>query len=261
MHTRNRFSSERGFMSPLAVVVALLVCVALGYAMVKGFAAEPVPSSLHASANFKRGERLDAPLPGEVVKKPTPAAEQTPTPEPEAAQPEAAQPETAQPENEPAKIARPELPEPETVAEPIEKEQLVGEHLELPFAKISNYRYIFPDVEDGENIPDQIPESVKKLNGRKVSIRGFMLPVTQKDGRVTEFLLLKDQSMCCYGTMPQMNEWVHVIMTPGQSAPMVWDIPITVFGKFEVGEVFENGVLMTIYRLRFEKLIKPQLAK
>ena len=88
-----------------------------------------------------------------------------------------------------------------------------------------------------------------------------MLPVTQKDGRVTEFLLLKDQSLCCYGTMPQMNEWVHVIMTPGQSAPMVWDLPVTVFGTFEVGEVFENGVLMTIYRLRYEKLVRPELAK
>jgi len=122
-------------------------------------------------------------------------------------------------------------------------------------------RYVFPDVEDGENVPDQIPASIKQLNGRNVSIRGFMLPVTQKDGNVTEFLLLKDQSLCCYGTMPQMNEWVHVIMKPGQSAPMVWDIPVTVFGTFEVGEVFENGVLMTIYRLRYEKLVKPELAK
>ena len=253
-------------MSPLAVVVALLVCVALGYAMVKGFSSPPQASSLHASANFKRGDFLDAPLPREITVKTEVTVNVNP---PQAEQNEAAANDArtgaqAEPQvdgGEPEKVARPDLPDPETVADPIEKEQLVGEHLDLPFAKISNYRYIFPDVEDGENIPDQIPESIKKLDGRKVAIRGFMLPVTQKNGVVTEFLLLKDQSMCCYGTMPQMNEWVHVIMTPGQSAPMVWDIPITVFGKFEVGEVFENGVLMTIYRLRFEKLVKPELAK
>jgi len=252
MHTRIQFSSERGFMSPLAAVVALLVCVALGYAMVKGFSATSAPAGVNASLKFARGERLDAPLPGA---KPAPAVTQT---EPQADGTSSNQPPI---DGDPSKIERPALPDPETVAEPVGIEDLGGDVLDLPFAKISNYRYIFPDVEDGENIPDQIPESIKKLNGRKVSIRGFMLPVTQKDGRVTEFLLLKDQSLCCFGTMPQMNEWVHVIMTPGQSAPMVWDLPVTVFGTFEVGEVFENGVLMTIYRLRYEKLVRPELAK
>ena len=67
--------------------------------------------------------------------------------------------------------------------------------------------------------------------------------------------------MCCFGTMPAMNEWIHVILKPGESCRMVWDIPVTVFGKFEVGEVFENGVLMTIYRMRFEKLVVPEAVK
>jgi len=248
MHKRDRFSSERGFTSPLAVMVALLVCVALGYAMVRGFSSTPARSRVNA--RFERGALLDSAVPG-VEEEPQPIVdpeednkgEEREEPAPEIPEPATGPPEPAT--GSPQKGARPALPDPETLAKPIEKKDLGGDYLELPFAKISNYRYIFPDVEDGENVPDQIPESIKKLDGRKVSIRGFMLPVTQKDGRVTEFLLLKDQSLCCFG----------------DSAPMVWDIPITTFGKFEVGEVFENGVLMTIYRQRFEKLVKPELAK
>jgi len=91
-------------MSPLAVVVALLVCVALGYATVKGFSAQPTKASVNASMKFERGERLDAPLPGE-----------------NAAGVEGQLPGDA----EPSKIERPALPDPGTVAEPTRARELL----------------------------------------------------------------------------------------------------------------------------------------
>jgi len=238
---------EHGFMNPLALGAALIVCVALGYALVKGFSDNTRGLSKAPTAKVV-GERLDAPLPSDELTSltTTPVSEDV---------------LFNSPYEEPNPVLLPTIPGDEKPVEPITLKQLKGGYLDVSFAKLSSYRYIFPEVDDAEMVPDQIPESIKKLNGKKVAVRGFMLPVRQKNGRITEFLLLKDQSMCCFGTMPGMNEWIHVIMKPGQSCRMVWDIPVTAFGTFEVGEVFENGVLMTIYRLQFDKLLVPEAVK
>lgn len=102
---------------------------------------------------------------------------------------------------------------------------------------------------------DQIPDFVRKLDAKKISITGFMLPTKFKDGKVTEFLLMKDQSGCCFGAMPRINEWIIVKMTQGGIPPLM-DIPLTVGGQFKVGEVFEEGYLSGIYQLDGEKLLE-----
>jgi len=40
-----------------------------------------------------------------------------------------------------------------------------------------------------------------------VAVTGFMLPTKMDKGLVTEFLLVKESMMCCYGVMPKINEW------------------------------------------------------
>lgn len=100
----------------------------------------------------------------------------------------------------------------------------------------------------------QIPDYVRELDGKKISITGFMLPTKFKDGKVTEFLLMKDQSGCCFGAMPRINEWIIVKMTNGGVPPLM-DMPLTFLGKLKVGEVFEEGYLAGIYQLDGEKLL------
>lgn len=218
----------RGFTQPLAVAVGLLVCVVIGYAIMSGFSYQAEANA--ANIRVEKGAMLDAPLAGDVRSEEPPAQD----------------------------LIRPELPDVSTLSEPLKEKELAGGYIEMSFAKLSNYRYIYPDPDDPNPPKDQIPESILKLDGEKIAIRGFMMPVTQVEGRVTEFLLMKDQSACCFGVWPAMNEWIHVILKEGESAPMVWDIPTTVFGKFEVGEVYEKGILMSIYRMRFHKLIEPE---
>ncbi len=104
---------------------------------------------------------------------------------------------------------------------------------------------------------DQIPDYVRELNTKKIAITGFMLPTKFKDGKVTEFLLMKDQSGCCFGAMPRINEWIIVKMTQGGIPPLM-DIPLTLVGNFKVGEVFEEGYLSGIYQLDGEKLLETK---
>lgn len=102
---------------------------------------------------------------------------------------------------------------------------------------------------------EQIPERIKALDAQKVIVTGFMLPIKMNEGLVTEFLLVKDPMMCCFGVMPKINEWVIVRMTGKGVAPLM-DVPISFEGKLKVGELYDNGYLTGIYLLAGERQTK-----
>ena len=102
-----------------------------------------------------------------------------------------------------------------------------------------------------------IPKSVHELNNKRVALKGFMLPLKVEGGVVTELLIMKDQSMCCYGSAPKINEWVSVKMQ-GKGVKPLMDQPVTLFGTLRVGESRENGYLIGIYRLDGERMEVPE---
>ena len=79
-----------------------------------------------------------------------------------------------------------------------------------------------------------------------------MLPLKVEGGLVTEMLIMKDQSMCCYGATPRINEWVSVKMKGGVKPLM--DEPVTLMGTLKVGETRENGYLVGIYAMDGDKM-------
>lgn len=83
-----------------------------------------------------------------------------------------------------------------------------------------------------------------------------MLPLKVEGGLITELLIMRDQSMCCYGTVPKINEWVSVKMT-GKGVKPIMDQTVTLYGKLHVGEIRENGYLVGIYQMDGEKLTGP----
>ena len=106
------------------------------------------------------------------------------------------------------------------------------------------------------DISGQIPSSVKALNHKQVSVTGFMMPTKVDDGYATEFLLLKNQGLCCYGTQPALNEYVAVRMS-GKGVKPVMDRLVTVYGDLRVGEIRENKLLIGIYRIDADKCDVP----
>ena len=98
-----------------------------------------------------------------------------------------------------------------------------------------------------------IPKKVKALDQKRVALKGFMLPLKVEGGLVTEMLIMKDQSMCCYGTVPKIHEWVSVKMSEKGVKPLM-DQAVTLMGKLHVGEMRENGYLTGIYRMDGEKM-------
>ena len=139
------------------------------------------------------------------------------------------------------------------------------DYLSIGFNRLAAFNFeMTDDLLEAKGDPDeltektngQIPESIRKLNEQSVAVKGYMLPLKVVEGAVTEFLLMRDQSMCCFGTVPKINEWVSV-KTIGKGVKPMMDEPVTIFGKLHVGEMRENGYLVGIYSMDGERLAGP----
>jgi hypothetical protein len=143
-----------------------------------------------------------------------------------------------------------------------EPEEMIGEYLSVTFDRLASFEYEIPDQpltnQVAEPLPpkEQIPAPVKALNNQRVALKGFMLPLKVEGGLITELLIMRDQSMCCYGTVPRINEWVSVRMASKGVKP-VMDQAITLFGTLKVGEIYENGYLVGIYEMAGDKMAGP----
>jgi hypothetical protein len=127
----------------------------------------------------------------------------------------------------------------------------------VSFAQLASF--IFASTADADSIAmtEQVPVPVRALNEKSVALTGFMLPVQTENNLTTDFLLLRNQSACCYGVMPKINEWV-IVRTTGKGVNAVMDTPITVLGTFHVSAVSENGTLSGIYKLDCDKIINSK---
>jgi hypothetical protein len=138
--------------------------------------------------------------------------------------------------------------------------------LSLGFDTLAGYYYELP-TNDGETLTlkdpqlappkEQIPAPIKALTAKKVAVQGFMVPVKIEKGATKQFLLVKDQSLCCFGRMPRMNEWVSVKMSGDRSTKFIGDQPVTVFGTLSVGEEIEKGEVLSIYRMEADDVAGP----
>lgn len=165
-----------------------------------------------------------------------------------------------------AGIARTEKPKPasEKKTEPVKEViEMDGEYRVVGFEKLASFEFEVPEEEydpdkkpEPTQQPDQIPTDVKALDKKSVAVKGFMLPLKVEDGEITELLIMRDQSMCCYGTVPKINEWVSVKMV-GKGVKPILDQAVTIYGKLKVGEMRENGYLIGIYEMDGEKLVGP----
>ncbi len=93
----------------------------------------------------------------------------------------------------------------------------------------------------------ELPGDVRALGGRHVALVGYMLPVGTTVG-ADRFLLVESLWGCCFGAVPELNQVVEVVVEGAGGMDYVAD-PIVVLGTLEVGERYEEGVVVSLYRL------------
>lgn len=103
-------------------------------------------------------------------------------------------------------------------------------------------------------VMNQIPAEIRSLNGVKCAISGFLVPLLMDEGLAVQFLLMRDQTACCYGLVPQINEWISVRVTGSGVKPQM-DKPITICGTLLVNDQRENGYLVSLYQFEADKVI------
>ncbi|MEO0479145.1 MAG: DUF3299 domain-containing protein [Planctomycetota bacterium] len=109
----------------------------------------------------------------------------------------------------------------------------------VTFEELSSWPY-----EDGLK---GIPKAIEKLDGQQVAMIGFMLPIDEVED-IKEFLLVQSLWACCFGTPPDINGLVRVVMQGDRRVDYQFD-PILVQGTFRVEATREEGYCLDIYQL------------
>ncbi len=90
---------------------------------------------------------------------------------------------------------------------------------------------IYPDeYEDGEI---EFPDRIQALDGEKVALTGYMIPMVWEDSAVRNYMLVRDLMACCFGGNPEPDEWVDCTME-GKGCTYIQFIPVTTQGTFHI---------------------------
>ena len=91
------------------------------------------------------------------------------------------------------------------------------------------------DIEkDAEFKPEMITKSLKELDKKSFTIRGFILPtsVFQQSG-IKQFVLVRDNQQCCFGPGALLYDCIMIEMASGKSTTFATRV-VTVKGKLEI---------------------------
>jgi len=93
------------------------------------------------------------------------------------------------------------------------------------------------------------PARVRALDGEKVALTGYMLPLLWKDTSVPHFMLVRDLMACCFGGTPKPDEWTDVKMQ-GDGSGYYAFVPVITRGIFRLtGLADEAGYAAGAYTI------------
>ena len=125
----------------------------------------------------------------------------------------------------------------------------------LEFSFLTSFEY--PDLVelDAEEAPPELPSDVAELDGELIAIEGFMNPLAFDREGVSQFALVNDPLNCCFGATPSMNHWIDVTLPEGERTAFYSLDPVAVYGRLEVGEAYEDGFVVSLFRMRADHVL------
>jgi hypothetical protein len=141
--------------------------------------------------------------------------------------------------------------------------KIEGENLYvLGFDKLSAFPYTIVDAGTGATPAeieearkkDKVPDWIRVYDGKRVALTGYMMPLQIENGRSKKFVMMKDVTTCCYGAVPNMNDYVVVAMK-GDGVVNVPDVPVVLVGTFRVEEKYEAGYVTALFSMDGEKFL------
>lgn len=132
----------------------------------------------------------------------------------------------------------------------------------VTFDQLASFRFPTFLPREGEPVADpngavstEIPPEIEALNGQKISVAGFMVPIEIRNGRVHAFLLVRNQLACCFGMPMGLTEWLDVSVAGTGGLDSIQDVLIAVSGTLEIGaKVSDDGLVLSLYRMKADSL-------
>jgi hypothetical protein len=94
-----------------------------------------------------------------------------------------------------------------------------------------------------------LPPSLRTLAGRRIRIRGFMVPAFEESG-LRWFVLSRDNEACCFGPNPRPCDVIPVTLREGVTTDYIQGRPFDVVGTFRVQpESAPDGKIERLYAL------------
>ena len=115
-----------------------------------------------------------------------------------------------------------------------------GQVLDIAIKDLGNFDY---DQERGGNIP----KDVRDLDGVKIRLHGFMIPMDQAEN-ITQFALVPSLFSCCFGQPPQIQHTIVANCPKGKAVGYVPD-EIVVEGQLGVKEKKDDGYVVSIFEV------------
>lgn len=110
------------------------------------------------------------------------------------------------------------------------------------------------NITKGTKKPMPIPKEIAALNGKKVAIKGFVIPLANSEGqRIKEFLFADELVSCLFCAMLNYDQWMVGTTVDSKGFNIKddqFEDPITIYGTLEIGPKFEDGEFTGIYRIK-----------
>jgi hypothetical protein len=140
--------------------------------------------------------------------------------------------------------------------------ETISGYASIAYTQLAGFKFRPPPQPHAPDQPPpdvlaQVPAAIRRLDGKKVVLTGFMLPLKLEKGLATEFFFLSSPTACCYGIMPEVNEWMFVKMRD-EGLPAIQDVPMFLAGRLQVRARWDEGYLIGIYDLEGHGLLKAR---
>jgi len=127
---------------------------------------------------------------------------------------------------------------------------------EIPGAKVVSFKQLsnFAYVPSGAEVttPPQIPypPDVLALQGQRVAVRGYLLPMDfDQKGIIAFFLMARPDQGCCFGSGLALNEWIDVRWKGKPLTKFNGTVPVTVIGTLDVKPDISGGAIGSLYHM------------
>lgn len=138
----------------------------------------------------------------------------------------------------------------------------------LTFDFLTGFEYMPPQgyrTTDGRRNPDgplsiwdRLPKSIMELGGCDVIISGYMIPIEYDNGGLKSFVLRRKPEDCCPDELLVPNQFILVESAGNSRLDYYMNIPVIVQGKFNIREVIEDDIVISLYHLKARKIFTDE---